>query len=83
MTQREPELRWADRRHHRRSAGIGLETARLAKAHGAEVILAARNPDRLSTRPNRSTHGSTAAFDVTDPAAVERFFNEPQRRLTM
>ena len=29
------------------SAGIGLETARLARAEGAEVVLAARNPERL------------------------------------
>ena len=29
------------------SAGIGLETARQARAEGADVILAARNPDRL------------------------------------
>jgi NAD(P)-dependent dehydrogenase (short-subunit alcohol dehydrogenase family) len=29
------------------SAGIGLETARLARAHGADVTLAARDPDRL------------------------------------
>jgi NAD(P)-dependent dehydrogenase (short-subunit alcohol dehydrogenase family) len=30
------------------SAGIGLETARLARREGAEVILAARNPERLA-----------------------------------
>ncbi len=29
------------------SSGIGLETARLARVNGAEVILAARNPGRL------------------------------------
>jgi short-subunit dehydrogenase involved in D-alanine esterification of teichoic acids len=29
------------------SAGIGLETARRARAEGADVILAARNPERL------------------------------------
>jgi len=29
------------------SAGIGLETARLARAEGADVSLAARDPDRL------------------------------------
>ena len=32
------------------SAGIGLETARLARAEGAEVILAARDPERLKQR---------------------------------
>jgi NAD(P)-dependent dehydrogenase (short-subunit alcohol dehydrogenase family) len=29
------------------SAGIGLETARLARAEGAKLVLAARNPERL------------------------------------
>ena len=29
------------------SAGIGLETARLARAEGAKLILAARNPGPL------------------------------------
>ena len=58
------------------SSGIGLETARLAQAHGAEVILAARNPDRLGDAAKQVNARSTAAFDVTDPASVERFFNE-------
>jgi NAD(P)-dependent dehydrogenase (short-subunit alcohol dehydrogenase family) len=29
------------------SAGIGLETARLARAQGATLVLTARNPERL------------------------------------
>ena len=29
------------------SSGIGLETARLARANGADIILTARHPDRL------------------------------------
>src|SRR5882762_3162829 len=29
------------------SAGIGLETARRARAEGADIILTGRNPDRL------------------------------------
>jgi len=29
------------------SSGIGLETARLARARGADMILTARDPDRL------------------------------------
>jgi short-subunit dehydrogenase len=29
------------------SAGIGLETARLARTEGANVVLTGRNPDRL------------------------------------
>lgn len=30
------------------SAGIGLETARRARAEGADVVLTGRNPDRLN-----------------------------------
>ena len=29
------------------SAGIGLETARLARSEGADVVLTGRNPERL------------------------------------
>src|SRR5580704_13527164 len=56
------------------SAGIGLETARRAHAEGAEVILAARRPDRLRQAAVEVGAGGTAAFDATDPAALERFF---------
>ena len=56
------------------SAGIGLETARLARAEGAEVILAARDPERLERAAAEVGAVSTAAFDVTDPAALDRFF---------
>ena len=41
------------------SAGIGLETARRARAEGAKLILAARDPERLEhvvTRTRRSKH---------------------------
>jgi short-subunit dehydrogenase involved in D-alanine esterification of teichoic acids len=37
------------------SAGIGLETARRARAAGAEVILTGRIPDRLEQAARRST----------------------------
>ena len=36
------------------SSGIGLETARLARANGADIILTARNPDRLHRGRPRS-----------------------------
>jgi NAD(P)-dependent dehydrogenase (short-subunit alcohol dehydrogenase family) len=58
------------------SAGIGLETARRARAEGAEVIIAGRNPDRLKQAALEVGAQRTAAFDATDPAAVERFFRE-------
>jgi NAD(P)-dependent dehydrogenase (short-subunit alcohol dehydrogenase family) len=58
------------------SAGIGLETARLARAEGADVILTARNPERLQQAADELGALSSAAFDATDPAAIERFFAE-------
>ena len=57
------------------SAGIGLETARLARAEGAEVILTARDPERLKRAADDVGARSTAAFDATDPAALKRFFD--------
>jgi NAD(P)-dependent dehydrogenase (short-subunit alcohol dehydrogenase family) len=56
------------------SAGIGLETARRARAEGAEVILAARHPDRLKQAADEVGAARTAAFDATDPAALREFF---------
>jgi NAD(P)-dependent dehydrogenase (short-subunit alcohol dehydrogenase family) len=56
------------------SSGIGLETARLARAKGAEVILTARDPDRLH-RIGLELGASIAAFDATDFDRLERFFD--------
>jgi NAD(P)-dependent dehydrogenase (short-subunit alcohol dehydrogenase family) len=56
------------------SAGIGLETARRARAEGADVILVGRNPDRLSQAAQEVGAQRTAAFDATDPAALASFF---------
>jgi NAD(P)-dependent dehydrogenase (short-subunit alcohol dehydrogenase family) len=56
------------------SAGIGLETARLARAEGAEVILAARNPDPLERASRALGASRSAAFDANDPKALESFF---------
>src|SRR5215468_6865877 len=58
------------------SAGIGLETARRARAEGAEVILTGRNPERLERAAAEVGATSTAAFDATDPAARDRFFRD-------
>jgi NAD(P)-dependent dehydrogenase (short-subunit alcohol dehydrogenase family) len=57
------------------SAGIGLETARLARAEGADVIITARNPDRLQ-QAGLELRARIAAFDATDFDRLERFFNE-------
>jgi NAD(P)-dependent dehydrogenase (short-subunit alcohol dehydrogenase family) len=58
------------------SAGIGLETARRARAEGAEVIITGRNPDRLRAAAQDTGAQRTAAFDATDPAALARFFRD-------
>jgi NAD(P)-dependent dehydrogenase (short-subunit alcohol dehydrogenase family) len=56
------------------SAGIGLETARRARAEGAKVILTGRNPERLERAASELDALSSAAFDATDPAALDQFF---------
>jgi NAD(P)-dependent dehydrogenase (short-subunit alcohol dehydrogenase family) len=56
------------------SSGIGLETARLARARGADIILTARDPDRLH-RAGLELGASIAAFDATDFDRLERFFD--------
>jgi NAD(P)-dependent dehydrogenase (short-subunit alcohol dehydrogenase family) len=58
------------------SAGIGLETARRAGAEGAEVILAARNPDRLEQAAEEVGAHRTEAFDANDTTALEAFFRD-------
>jgi NAD(P)-dependent dehydrogenase (short-subunit alcohol dehydrogenase family) len=58
------------------SAGIGLETARRARAEGAEVILTGRNPDRLGRAAGEVGAQRTAAFDATDAQALRRFFTD-------
>jgi len=58
------------------SAGIGLETAQRARAEGADVILAARNPGRLKQAAQEVGAQHTAAFDATDWAALDRFFQD-------
>ena len=57
------------------SAGIGLETARLARTRGAAVILTARNPDRLQ-RVGLELGAGIAAFEATDFDRLERCFDE-------
>jgi NAD(P)-dependent dehydrogenase (short-subunit alcohol dehydrogenase family) len=58
------------------SAGIGLETARRARAEGAKLILTGRNAEPLQRAASELDALSTAAFDATDPAALERFFRD-------
>ena len=56
------------------SAGIGLETARLANAEGAKLVLTARDSKRLEQAASEFTSASTVAFDATDFEQLARFF---------
>jgi len=58
------------------SSGMGLETARLARARGADIVLTARDPDRLRNAARQVDARSTTAFDATDLARLERFFED-------
>jgi NAD(P)-dependent dehydrogenase (short-subunit alcohol dehydrogenase family) len=57
------------------SAGMGLETARRARDEGADLILTARDPDRLD-RAGRELGARVSAFDVTDFERLGRFFDD-------
>jgi NAD(P)-dependent dehydrogenase (short-subunit alcohol dehydrogenase family) len=57
------------------SAGIGLETARLAREQGADVIVVARNATRLQ-EVGRELGASVAAFDATDFVRLASFFDD-------
>ena len=58
------------------SAGIGVETARRARAEGANIVLTGRNREPLERVTVELGALSSAAFDANDPAALERFFKE-------
>jgi len=56
------------------SSGIGLATARRARAEGADVVLAGRDSDALQRAALDLDALSAAPFDANDQAALERFF---------
>jgi NAD(P)-dependent dehydrogenase (short-subunit alcohol dehydrogenase family) len=58
------------------SSGIGLETARRARAEGAEVVVTGRDPGRLEKAARELGARSSAAFDATDTDRLDRFFEE-------
>jgi NAD(P)-dependent dehydrogenase (short-subunit alcohol dehydrogenase family) len=74
--QREPELDGETVVVIGGSAGIGFETARRARAEGASVILTGRDPDRLERAAAELGALRSAAFDATDPAALDQFFQD-------
>ena len=57
------------------TSGVGLETARRARAEGADVIITARDPDSVY-RVGLELGASIAAFDATDFDRLGRFFEE-------
>ncbi len=59
------------------SSGIGLETARLAHAQGAKLVLVGRDEQKLKGAL-RALGGATrmAIFDVADEGAVRAFFEK-------
>ena len=73
-TRREPELLGQTVVVIGGSAGIGLETARRARAEGADLILTGRRAEPLRQAASELGASSTAAFDATDAAALEQFF---------
>jgi len=75
-TSREPELDGQTVVVIGGSSGIGLETARRARSEGANVVLTGRDSARLQQAGNEVDALSTAAFDATDPADLERFFQD-------
>ncbi len=74
--QREPELLGQTVVVIGGSAGIGLETARRARAEGADVIITGRDRDRLTQAASDVGAQRTAAFDATDTASLESFFRD-------
>ena len=58
------------------TAGIGLETARRARSEGAEVILVARNQERLEQIARDLGALSRTAFDATNFDRLDRFFDD-------
>ena len=58
------------------TSGIGLETARLARAEGADVVITARSAERLRQVADELGATGASAFDAAEPAPLARFFDE-------
>ena len=56
------------------SSGIGLATARSARAEGAETVLTGRDPERLRRAADDVGARQHAAFDAHDPERLDAFF---------
>jgi NAD(P)-dependent dehydrogenase (short-subunit alcohol dehydrogenase family) len=58
------------------SSGIGLATARLARAQGADVVLTARDDGKLQSVADEVGAREFAAFDIVDFSRLQRFFDD-------
>ena len=72
--QREPELLEQTVVVIGGSAGIGLETARRARAEGAKLILTGRSQEPLQRAASEVDALSAIALDATDPSPLDQFF---------
>ena len=75
-TRREPELAGQTIVVIGGSAGIGLETARKARAESASVVLTGRNRERLERAGLDVGAQRTAVFDANDPGSLQSFFQD-------
>jgi NAD(P)-dependent dehydrogenase (short-subunit alcohol dehydrogenase family) len=74
FTLREPELLGQTVVVIGGSAGIGLATARRARAEGANLIVTGRNAENLQHAASELGALGSMAFDAMDPPSLERFF---------
>src|SRR5579872_420383 len=58
------------------SAGMGLETARQARAEGAKLVLTGRTAKRLQIAAAEIEPQTTSAFDASDDGALAQFFRD-------
>lgn len=58
------------------SSGIGLETARQVRAAGGQVVMVARDPQRLERAAAEVRPRSTAVLDATDTDGLQQFFSD-------
>ena len=63
------------------SAGIGLATARRARAEGANVVITGRDPERLARAAADVGATQTAHFDAADEPALQQFFDQLGQQL--
>ena len=61
------------------SSGIGLETARQARAAGADVVITGRDPERLAHAADQLGTARALTLQLADPEALAAFFADAGR----